>query len=49
MNYLSTSTLVAELTILFKVILFLSFNLLRKKESHVASQTHRFTSLSQIY
>jgi len=49
MNYLSTSTLIAELTILFKVILFLSSTSLRKSESHVASQTYRFTLLFQLY
>ena len=49
MNYLSTSILIAELTILFKVILFLSSNLLRKKESHIASQTNGFTLLFQLY
>jgi len=31
------------------VILFLPSNLLRKKEPHVASQTHRLTSLFQLY
>jgi hypothetical protein len=47
MNYLSTSTLIAELTLLFKVILLLSSNLLRKKESYVACKpivSHHYSS-----